>query len=71
MWRARTRGAALMLREIRWAAVSAGQETLGDNLLHYCWRQYCPWLLPQLVGEAARALAGYPSESLMTEAFDD
>ncbi|HCA87418.1 MAG TPA: hypothetical protein DEQ61_19265 [Streptomyces sp.] len=172
-----------MLREIRWSAVSAGQETLGDNLLHYCRRQsrmdvntarqpeesaesirqaldfedthpamgqlsheipkralressargiltacvryieqgdwkafvgtlgvpenrieirgwfpelvsfsesvlepaevedvdgilvryigrchpHCPWLLPQLVGEAARALARYPSESLMTK----
>ncbi|MFI6093819.1 hypothetical protein [Streptomyces sp. NPDC051218] len=30
----------------------------------------CSWVLPQFVGEAYRALAAYPSERLMVEAFD-
>lgn len=32
--------------------------------------EHCLWSLPELVGEAHRALAAYPTEELMAEAFE-
>ncbi|MFI8435721.1 hypothetical protein ACIGJO_18595 [Streptomyces sp. NPDC079020] len=32
--------------------------------------RHCGWILPGLVGEAHRAIATYPTEELMSEAFD-
>ncbi|MFJ2557853.1 MULTISPECIES: hypothetical protein [unclassified Streptomyces] len=32
---------------------------------------HCRWILPQLVGELGRALAAYPAENLMQQAFDE
>lgn len=50
----------------------ADGEDIADIISKYieeC-HPHCPWVLPQFVGEAYRALAAYPSERLMADAFD-
>ncbi|MGW5739394.1 MULTISPECIES: hypothetical protein [Streptomyces] len=43
--------------------------SIVSNYIDEC-HPHCAWVLPPIVGEAYRALAAYPSERLMSEAFD-
>lgn len=44
-------------------------ENIVTDYLEGC-HPHCLWILPELVGEAHRALATFPSEALMHDAFD-
>ncbi|MFD3622670.1 contact-dependent growth inhibition system immunity protein [Streptomyces sp. NPDC058676] len=49
--------------------ISGSVEEVVAEYVEGC-HPHCLWYLPELVGEAHRALAAFPSEALMRDAFD-